>query len=269
MTIDNAGATARFEIGRVISRTFRVIADNAVVFLALTTLLSFPAIIYNEFGVLAGLIGLHDPVPFASYLPAYSTGAIIARAIVGYAISIVFASLLEAAITQGAIVSLNGGKASFGECLSTAISNILPLLVIVLLATMAIILGFVVLIVPGVILWLMLCVVAQVRVVEHKGIMDTLSRSAELTRGYKGQIFGLFVIYFAVVVAIELIIRPLTVLAMIGQAGEVNTILYVIAAALVQIVFGLLNAAGTTSTYYELRLVKEGVGAEHLASVFA
>jgi len=263
--MDIAAGSARFEMGRVISRTFRVIADNAPVFLALTTLLCLPAIIYSQFSIITGLFGYHVTIPVGMG----GLGAIYAQVAIGYAISFIFANLLEAAITHGTIVSLNGGKASFGECLSTAISNILPLLAIVLIETIAILLGFVVLIVPGVILMLMLCVPVQVRVTEHKGIMESLSRSAELTKGYKGQIFGLLVIYFVVIIVIELLIRPLTGVAMIARAGEATTIPYVGVAMLVQIVFSLLNAVGTTSIYYELRLVKEGVGPEQLAAVFA
>jgi len=265
MAMDIAAGSARFEMGRVISRTFRVIADNAPVFLALTSLLCLPTIIYTQFSVIAGLFGFHVATPIG----LGRLGASYAQAAIGYAISLIFANLLEAAITHGAIVSLNGGKASFGENLSTAISNILPVLAIVLIATIAILLGFVVLIVPGVILMLMLCVPVQVRVTEHKGIMDSLSRSAELTNGYKGQILGLFAIYFAAIIAIELLIRPLTGLLMIAKAGDAYMILYLVVAVLIQIVFSLLNAVGTTSIYYELRLVKEGAGAEQMAAVFA
>jgi len=257
--------SSRFEMGRVISRTFRIIADNAPVFLALTTLLCLPAIIYSQFSIIAGLFGYHVATPIG----LGGLGTIYAQAVIGYAISFLFANLLEAAITHGTIVSLNGGKATFGECLSTAISNILPLLAIVLIATVVIFLGLVVLIVPGIILMLMLCVPVQVRVTEHKGIMDSLSRSAELTKGYKGQILGLFAIYFAVIIVIELIVRPLTGLVMTARAGDAYTILYLVVAVLIQIIFGLLNAVGTTSVYYELRLVKESVGPEQLAAVFA
>ena len=265
MAVDIAAGSARFEIGRVISRTFRVIADNAPVFLALTALLCLPVVIYDQFGIIAGLFGYH----VATFDGFGGLGAIYARAAIGYAISFIFANLLEAAITHGTVVSLNGGKASFGECFSTAISNILPLLAIVLIASVAILLGFLVLIVPGIILMLMLCVPVQVRVTEHKGIMDSLNRSAQLTKGYKGQIFGLFAIYFVLIVVIGLITRPLDGLVMIAQPVEAYTILYLAVAMLVQIVFGLLNAVGTTSVYYELRPVKEGVGPEQLAAVFA
>lgn len=265
MAIDIAAGSPRFEIGRVLSRTFRVIADNAPVFLALTALLCVPAIVYTQFSVIAGLFGYH----VATAIGLGGLGTIYAKALIGYAISFVFANLLEAAITHGTIVSLNGGKATFGECLSTALGNILPVLAIVLIATIAIVLGLVVLVVPGIILTLMLCVPVQVRVTEHKGILDSLSRSAELTKGYKGQIFGLFVIYFATIIVIELLIRPLTGLVLVPQASEAATILYLVVAVLVQIAFGLLNAVGTTSIYYELRLVKEGIEPEQLAAVFA
>jgi hypothetical protein len=261
MTVDIASGSARFEIGRVVARTGRVIADNAPVFIALTTLLCLPAFIYTQFSIIAGLAGYRIATPSGFE----ARGAIYVQTAIAYAISFISAYLLEAAITKGTITSLNGGKVSFGECLSTAIANILPLMAIGLISVVAILLGMVVLIVPGIILWLMLCVAVQVRVVEHKGIMDSLNRSAQLTKGCKGQVFGILAIYVAVIIAIELIIR----LAMIPRAGEAYTLLYLVVTLLIQIVLGLLNAVGTTSIYYELRLVKEGVGPEQLAAVFA
>lgn len=265
MTVHVVGGAARFEMGGVVSRTFRVIADNALVFLALTALLSLPAVIYTQFSIVAGFFGYH----VATLVGLGSLGPVLEQTVIGFVISLIFTNLLEAAITHGTVVSLNGGKASFGECLSTAISNILPLLAITLIATVAVLLGTLVLVVPGIILMLMLCVSVQTRVVEHKGIMDSLRRSAELTKGYKGQILGLFAIYFVLSIAIQLLTRRLTGLVMLAQAGTAYTILYLVVAVLVQIVFGLLNAVGTTSIYYELRLAKEGIGAEQLAAVFA
>jgi len=64
----------------------------------------------------------------------------------------------------------------------------------VIVAGLGIALGFLALIVPGVLLALRWSVVAQVAAVEHEGWIPSLSRSRALTRGHYWHIFGLFVI---------------------------------------------------------------------------
>jgi len=64
----------------------------------------------------------------------------------------------------------------------------------VIIAGLGIALGFLALIVPGVLLALRWSVVAQVAAVEHEGWIPSLSRSRVLTRGHYWHIFGLFVI---------------------------------------------------------------------------
>jgi hypothetical protein len=64
----------------------------------------------------------------------------------------------------------------------------------VIVAGLGIALGFLALIVPGVLLALRWSVVAQVAAVEHEGWIPALRRSGALTRGHYWHIFGLFVI---------------------------------------------------------------------------
>jgi len=182
----------------------------------------------------------------------------------------VFTNLLQAAIAHGALVSLNGGRASFADCFSTGIRNALPLTGIVILATLGMMVGFVLLFVPGIILALMWSVITPVRVAEQTDVVETFSRSSSLTSGYKGSIFGISVMFFVLSFVVSMAIRPLSGLSLIGQGGTSSAILVFVAlSGIVRAVLGLIGAAGVASIYYELRLVKEGVGPEQLAAVFA
>lgn len=64
----------------------------------------------------------------------------------------------------------------------------------VIVAGLGIALGFLALIVPGVLLALRWSVVAQVAAIEHEGWIPSLTRSGALTRGHYWHIFGLLVI---------------------------------------------------------------------------
>jgi hypothetical protein len=73
--------------------------------------------------------------------------------------------------------------------------RVLPVVIAAVIAsTLGIALGFVALIVPGILLALRWSVVAQTAAVDHEGWIPALRRSGELTHGNYGHIFGLLLI---------------------------------------------------------------------------
>lgn len=263
MTVDVASGSAQFEIGRVIRRIFDVIGKNFVSFAALSLIFSLPGFVFVFRGVLAAY--LHIAMPWQ--LQNYATTMVV-NPMGGFAISFVFQRLLEASVAHGAMASLNGGKSSFTECLATGLKNVLPLAAIALIGLVAILLGLVMIIVPGVILALMFSVAAPVRVIEHTGITDTLNRSTKLTHGHRVQIFALFVVYYVLALAIGFSLRPLS--GLFAPRGTPNSIyLFMALSGFTRVFLGLLSSIGIASIYYELRLVKEGIEPEKLAAVFA
>jgi hypothetical protein len=266
MIIDIAAESARFEIGRVVRRMCDVIAKNFVSFIVLSLIFSSPGFIF----VFRGLLAVYLHIHIQPWLNPRSVYATFVNLIGSSAISFVFQKMLEASVAHGMMTSLNGGKASFAACLAIGLKNALPLTAIALIAFVAILLGLVVLIVPGIVLVLMFSVVAPVRAMEHTGIADTLNRSTELIHGHKNQIFALFVVYYVFALAIGFSLRPLSGLAFFGAGGARNSILVFMAlSGFMRVFLGLLLSAGVASVYYELRLAKEGYEPEQLAAVFA
>lgn len=248
-------SSARFEMGRVVSRTFGVIGRNFVVFAVLAL-------------IVAGV-----PVVLVNYLTeAAAAGATFdARLGSGIAslISFLASCVLQAALIHGTISDLNGRKAAFGDCLATGMRFLLPVVGVSILTGLAVALGFLLLIVPGVLMGLAWCVNVPVVVVERTGITSTFSRSADLTRGCRWPILGLVVAYGLVAWVIDVV----GVVASHGfsvaslTAGGLNPIELVVL-TVVQVAQALIGAAGIASIYYELRTNKEGVSAHQLASVF-
>ncbi|MBV9993043.1 MAG: hypothetical protein JOZ72_17325 [Alphaproteobacteria bacterium] len=259
-----------FEIGRVLSRAFDVITGNAATFLTLAVVASLPTIAFRYWSM------SQSTQMFTVFQPGGSgslTG-FFGMAVLGAFIYYIFANLLAAALTHGTIVSLNGRKATPGECLATGLRHAIPLAIITFLATLGMMLGFILLIVPGFILLTMWTVLTPVRVAEQTSIMDTFSRSAELSSGFRWSIFGLLVIYILIAWAIGLAVGLVAGVTMIGAGGlgaggfgQVS-ILYVLISGIGTIFTSLFGSTMIASTYYELRTAKEGVGPEQLASVF-
>jgi hypothetical protein len=102
--------------------------------------------------------------------------------------------LISALHIHAVVVIGQGGKPRFKQVVPRAL-RVLPVVVAaVIVSTFGIGLGFLALIVPGILLALRWSVVGQVAAVEHEGWIPSLRRSQELTRENYGHIFGLLLI---------------------------------------------------------------------------
>jgi uncharacterized membrane protein len=122
-------------------------------------------------------------------------------------------------------------------------------------------LGFILLIVPGFILFAMWFVATPPCVVEQLGPFRSLGRSAQLTKGHRWKVFGLFI----VLMLISAVIGG-GVSMMLRQLG--SPVLTAIGNLLWNGVWGALYSIAVVVTYHDLRVAKEGVDIEHIASVF-
>ncbi len=265
MAVDTIESASRFEIGRVIRRMFDVIGKNLVSFAALSLIFSLPYLAF----AFRDLLVTYFHIPYQPWLlPASQVGRYV-NAMSSFAISQVFQNLSEATIAYGMMATLSGGKASFAECLAAGLKSAGPLTAIALIEFAVIVLGLIVLVVPGIIVALMFSVAAPVRVMEHTGISDTLNRSTNLTSGHRAQIFALFVVYYLLAIGISFSVSLLARLPTFS-VGSTSYVLGFLALSACSVAFlGLLSAAGIASIYYELRLTKEGYVPERLAAVFA
>jgi hypothetical protein len=185
--------------------------------------------------------------------------------------------VLQGALIHGTVSDLAGRGAGVMESLNAGMRHFLTLVGIGILAFFAILVGFIFFIVPGVLLSLAWSVAAPAAVMERIGVFGAFSRSLELTRNHRAAIFGLAVILFVVQFVIQLVASGVVFATVgigsitAGAAGQTSVAFIVgqaVATFVVQTLVGTLSAAGIASVYYELRQVKEGVGAEQLASVF-
>jgi hypothetical protein len=104
-------------------------------------------------------------------------------------LSLAVMSLLSSSLIYAVVDLQRTGSASAVECLSRALSVWPRVFLLIVLYSIIIIVGYLLLIVPGVILGLMFTVCVPAAVVEGRGPIDALKRSCELTKGYKGLIF--------------------------------------------------------------------------------
>lgn len=249
---------ARLEIGQVFERTFGAIKRNLLTF----SLLAF------LFSALPQFIVQWQVLQFSRGSMQWGLTGL------GSLLTVIGVFLLQGALTYGAVADLNDRRPSFGECLSHGLRSFLPLIGLAIVMGVAILCGFILLIVPGVLMALAWSVATPVLVVERKGIFGSIGRSADLTRNYRGAIFLIAIVFWVLSIVVGMVVGIILAAAFGANAlatGTVNTGVIGAEAVIQGLVSGLeamVGAAGVAAIYSLLRSIKEGVGAEALAAVF-
>ncbi|MGE0044975.1 MAG: hypothetical protein AB7J28_17090 [Hyphomonadaceae bacterium] len=256
-----AGIEARFDMGRVIARTFSAVGANFLVYYLLGLVLAGAPLLVMQLPGL-NLLTSNDPAafanPFAVFGPVYFSGL---------ALYVIGAFVLQAAVTHGAVAHFNGQRASFGELLATGGRFFLVALGIAIVAGIGIGIGLVFLFVPGLILMTLWAVAVPSAVIERMGVFGAMGRSRNLTRSHRWAIFALLIAIGLLTYIISLVAQ--VVGGAVGQAAGGQVLLgMAVAGTLIAPVASVIGAVSASAIYFELRSVKEGVGPAQLASVF-
>ncbi|MGA0544036.1 YciC family protein [Brevundimonas sp. VNH65] len=244
-----------FDLGRVIQRTFASIRTNWANFLiAAVLLVGVPSLIQT----------------YGQSELAYNESATgLALTGIGWVLWIIGTYMLQGMVVKITVSGLNGAKTPLGAAFEMGARLFLPLLGLAIVVGVGTGLGFILLVVPGIILSVIWSASTGALVVENRGIFESLQRSRDLTRGYRWPIFGLIIIYVILSMVIGLLVGGVGAATGGGfMTGSPNVAVNMAATAITNILSGIVAGAGAASLYYELRSVKEGVGPEQLASVF-
>lgn len=256
----SGGAPEKLRIGRVFSLTFDVIRQKLPGFLALALISAAPGLLLNIVQLATGTAGAQqfNPAALAFVLPLSL-------------ISLVVTLAVQSAMIQVAYGHLAGRGVTIRDALMAGFRMILPLLGLLILCGLAIMFGFALFFVPGVMLAVRWVVAGPAYVIEQKGVLGAMGRSADLTKGSRWRIFGLSVISIILVYAIEIGLLAVTggfrTFANPGALSGPFLAAFSLGATLVSVVLGVVFYVGATVLYSELRRRKEGSGAD-VATVF-
>lgn len=256
---------AKVDVGRVLGRGFEALKANFLGFFAAALLLAGVPAFLIQYLAFSGLRTMDPSVIFSWYF----WGPLAAT---------LFATLLGNALLQGVLVRstilhLSGRDGDLGASILFGLRLLLPIIGVTICVGFLVGLGFLLLIVPGVMLYCALIVSIPALVEERRGVFGSISRSRELTRGSRWQVFLLLVLFWifstiistvlSAVTGVTMVISPTGVPTMPDPilAGAVNGIASSLTAVIVAVVLAAL--------YVELREVKEGAAPGELADVFA
>ena len=152
-----------------------------------------------------------------------------------------------------------GTPARIRESLSWGLGLLFPVLGITIIATIGAGLGAMFLLIPGLILMTMWWVAVPAAVIERTGVIESLRRSVELTRGYRWKVFGVIIIIYIGQFALDRLTN------VILSAAPIFSMMV---SFLVMVAITAYFAVVTAVCYHDLRVLKDGVGIDDIAKVF-
>ena len=259
MATQAVSGETKIDIGRVIQRGFQTLGRQAGVLAVLALLLTaVPAIVMGL--VLGRTLAAATTNSSASLAMVMSPGY-WATILVG----VICSALLQGSVVRASILDLRGERVDITSNLVEALKLLLPLIGLSILTSVIVGIGLVLLVVPGIIAILVLVVSVPVLMSERLGVVGSMSRSRELTKGSRGRIFLLLLIFCVIYIAVAMVTAfVLTPMMLTG-----SIIVGLVAQSVISAIVNLLGAVMVASLYVELRMVKEGVSEQGLAAIFS
>jgi len=241
--------------GELLDRTFSLYRSHFGLFVGIFAL---PYLVVLAFQ-LVGLV-------FQSPIPSVSTTLVtIAWAMVALVLTFIVCAVSQAATVVAVSNLLLDRPANISDSFSRVKGEVVGVLLLSLLTTVAAWFGLFMIIAPGVILWIMWSLAVPVKVLENKGIFDSMSRSMELTKGSWGRIFVIGLLIVALRLGISALLQwPILIAAgfsMRGSGARQMEVGWQIALQLSGFVstslVGALATIAFSVVYYDQRVRKE------------
>jgi hypothetical protein len=234
-----------FQLGRAVTRAFQVLGRGFGRFLLITSIVFLPVLL-------------------AKFAILFSMSPHRASEAVGFAglLQLPLTLIAHGACMVGAYRLMRGEEFSVGESIRAVAGRFFPLLGTGIVVMIAFGLAFLLLVIPGLIVAMMFYVAGPVCMFERRGVFDSLARSRELTAGFRWPIFGVFIVLLLAGLIAGGLLAFLTL--NLHVSGFVNAMLDYFWTSL----SGAVGAILVAVVYHDLRVAKEGVDIEKLATVF-
>jgi hypothetical protein len=222
---------AKLDVARVFERIFEIYRDQ------FTLLIPAALVVFVPVAIISGLVYAGD------------TG--ILGALIVAAIGTIATYWFQGMVVEAARDILDGRRDhSVGSLVRAAVPVIGPLVVAGILAGIAIGIGLLLLIVPGLFLLTIWAVLAPVIVVERKDAMSSFGRSRELVRGHGWQVFGVIVILFLLQFLVTGVIQAL------ANSVADSVVGYSVADLIVRLLVAPLSALAAAVLFFELKNIR-------------
>jgi hypothetical protein len=227
----------RLEVGAVVRRVFQIYVDQAPV------LMPAAAVVFVISGILSAVLVAASP---------------------GLALLALLISLVATALFTGMVVQLvadvqDGRRDGSARDLLRAATPVLgQLLLVSIVIAVCVLVGIVLIVVPGLILITIWAVAIPVVVLERLPGLQPLGRSRELVRGNGWQVFGVILLLVLLVIVLAGVLQV--------AADSAGTGVGIVVRVVVGVLTAPLSALASAVLYFELRRGEQRVGADAPAS---
>ena len=221
----------KLDVGRVFERIFEIYRDQ------FTLLIPAALLVFVPVAVISGVI--------------YAGDVGILGALIVAAIGTIATYWFQGMVVEAARDILDGRRDhTVGSLVQAACPVIGPLVVAGILAGIAIGLGLLLLIVPGLFLLTIWAVLAPVIVIERRDALSSFGRSRELVRGHGWQVFGVIVVLFLLQFLVTAVIQSL------ANSVADSVVGFSLADLIVRLLVAPLSALAAAVLFFELKSLR-------------
>src|SRR6266571_2826650 len=216
------GIGRELSLGEVISKTFEVyrrdFAKYFVLFAVVGVIVQVVTTLAQQAFVLPILPVNPTPQQFSTWFSALFAAFFLLIAVI-FVVNIVFSTIAEGSAVKLASEQITKGQVNLGASVRFAVSRLLSIWALSIVVGVIVFLGFIALIVPGIILAIMFSLAFPVLLIENKGVLESMGRSRELVSHRWLKTFATFLVLAIVTIVASAIVSAIS--GLVGVAGPV------------------------------------------------
>ena len=232
------GIRRELSLGDVISKTFelyrRDFTKYFVLFAVVGVIIGTVTTLARQAFPLPTLPPNPTPQQVSNWFPSFIGALVLLIALISI-VAVVFSPIAQGTAIKLSSEQIEKGHAEIGTSIRFAVSKLLWIWALSIVVGVIVILGFIALIVPGIILAIMFSLAFPVLLIENKGVLESMGRSRELVSHRWLKTFATFL-----VLAIVNIVASAIVSAISGLLGVVGHIVNGFLSAFYQPLFPIL-----------------------------
>ena len=216
------GIRRELSLGDVISKTFelyrRDFTKYFVLFAVVGVIIGIVTTLARQAFPLPTLPSNPTPQQVSNWFPSFLGALVLLIALISI-VTVVFSPIAQGTAIKLASEQIEKGHAEIGTSVRFAVSKLLWIWALSIVVGVIVILGFIALIVPGIILAIMFSLAFPVLLIENKGVLESMGRSRELVSHRWLKTFATFLVLAIVNIVASAIVSAIS--GLLGVAGPI------------------------------------------------
>jgi hypothetical protein len=250
-------------LGEIMSAAFNIYKANASKLILIVALVVFPLSFISALSsgvVFAGTKRTDTVFGTQVVVVDRSFGLFLAGALIAALISVIITAMLQAAILRAAAQATIGDPVDAEESYRFGFKRLGSVILVSVLVGLAVVGGFILLIIPGIIFLVLFSVSIPVLIVENRRGREAMSRSWNLAKGHFWHAFGIIIVAGLITGAIS---------GIIGAIGGSAWVVRWIFTAIGTTITAPFSALVSVLLYLDLRARSEALSADTLRAELA